>query len=883
MAFFKKKMSDKDFKMMLENEAREQREAKANINDFTLSLNNNAPKKAPMVLTPDEVLGNVETSGLTGTSDTDTIEMATETPSAQDFLFKKMLEAREEQTKVATTAEVTEKPKESEINFANESIEDILKRMEEKAQNEVNSRYGYTPATAKPAKSPVVSAPVQQAVSSTLDGILEDILEPKKETATNDFNVESLIEDMKADVGIFEKEEKTTFSAEANDKLLEIMDEVNTDDISEDLVKEDTTAEETEAQEEILNDNIQQEAEENETIIEEDGFIDATDFVDATDIVENKTEEFTTVFASVKEPTNFVDVSSNYDEDDDDEYEDEEEFDEYLSVYDKQKTLKLINKGKVFSIISLLLGLASLILAFLGEVMFAEIGSDYILASAVTFALSILLNTNLLKAFGKMFTGKLLPDFAVATVSILTIVYNFLAIYMPSLNLISLAFAGAIPVVITETIRLGKYMRIKKSFKLISNESDKNAIIFSQSSTAKDEACKLASFDEANICLTKKTENIIGFVKNTFTRESGGYTVGIVSLFGFAFAIAAAVAGYFSEAISPISCFMATALLIATPAAVFITELPLKLANNRLKFYGSAIFGEKSASQLDNTNCVNIHISDVFPEGTVKLMDFKLLSPNPIDQTLLDAAALTKVARSPLAGLFKQITDETEEEKDLPVDTVVYEERMGISGWVDDRRVFVGNRTLMEAHGFRVPSLDVDKKVLQRGYFPVYLGSENVLCALLIVKYTAHPDVALELKRLASTGTSILIDNCDQNVTGEMVEDYLGLYEDSVYITSRDMQKAFEKEIEKEVSVESPAVVGNSVCGLVSTITAAIKIKKLSKAISILYVILTLCLLAGLVSAVFLGQFNLISSLTIAAALLASSLICALPPYIFRP
>ena len=57
MAFFKKKMSDKEFKMMLENEAREQREAKANINDFTLSLNNDSTKRAPMVLTADELLG----------------------------------------------------------------------------------------------------------------------------------------------------------------------------------------------------------------------------------------------------------------------------------------------------------------------------------------------------------------------------------------------------------------------------------------------------------------------------------------------------------------------------------------------------------------------------------------------------------------------------------------------------------------------------------------------------------------------------------------------------------------------------------------------------------------------------------------------------------
>ena len=878
MAFFKKKMSDKDFKMMLENEAREQREAKANINDFTLSLNNDSTKRAPMVLTADELLGVAQPESKASNTIADNIEMTSDTPSTHDFLFKKMLEAREEQTKAATTPKLEEKPASSEPNyFANESVEEILKRMEEKAQNEVNNRYGYSSPVVKE-EVPVVSAPMQKAVSSTLDGILEDILEPKKETPKNDFNVESLINDMKADVGIYENKNENndvsiTFSAEANEKLNEIIEEVS---------EENGTQETNEAVEEPTNDNIQQETEAYEAIIEDDGFVDAEDIVE-NDVDFSKTEEFkTTVFASVKEPTTFEDISSNYVDDDEDE-EDEEEFDEYLSKADKEKTLKLINKGKAFSIVSLLLGIASLVLALLGEFLFKDNGTNFILASAITFALAVLLNTNLLKAFGKMFTGKLSPDFAVATVSILAIAYNFMAIYLPNLNLISFAVSTTIPLVITESLRLGRYLRIRKSFNLIANENDKNALVFSQSASAKAEACKIASFDEANVAISKKTENIIGFVKNTFSKESNGYIVGVISLFGLAFAIAAAVGGYYSEVISPISCFMATALLIATPAAVLINELPLKLANNRLKFYGSAIFGEKSADQLDSTNCVNIHISDVFPEGTVKLIDFKLLSPNPIDQTLLDAAALTKVAKSPLAGIFKQITDESEEEKNLPVDTVVYEERMGISGWVDDRRVFVGNRTLMEAHGFRVPSLEVDKKVLQRGYFPVYLGSENVLCALLIVKYTAHPDVALELRRLASTGASILINNCDQNVTGEMVEDYLGLYEDSVYVTSRSMQKAFEKEALKEESVEAPAVVGDSVCGLVSTITAAIKIKKLSKAISVLYVILTICLLAGLISAIFLGQFSFISSATISAALLASSLICALPPYIFRP
>ncbi len=881
MALFKKKMSDKDFKMMLENEAREQREAMLNMNTLNLP-NNNSVRKAPLVLTPEELLGNETAKPQTSNSNVaESIDMTSNPPSTEDFLFKKMLEAREESTKKATTPppqpepvkqEPVEVKKEEPAYYELESVEEILKRMEEKANQKVNSIYGY-PTKEEPVKA---TSSVEETVSSALNDILGEVKEPVKEEVKEevkkDFNVESLIDDMKADIGIFEndKDAKEVLSESFTEQKVEVKEE-------EPVILEPTV--EMPKVEEIkvetpLDDNLQQENQVNIDIISDDGFVDAEEIAPAEEL------DKTNIFTSVKEDE-YEDISSNYEDDEDE--EDEEEFDEYNSLEDKEKTLKFINKGKIFSIFSLLIGAASLIFAALGSYLMPENSATFILVSSVLLGLAFVLNINLLKALGRIFTGKFSPDSTVAGVTLLSVIYNFMTIYLPNLKLIPLFLATTIPLVITEIVRLLRYGRINKSFRLIGNDDTKNALVFAESKTAKAEAAKLANFEDANVCLKKKTKNLVGFIKHTFTKESSGFTVGVVSLFGIAFAIAAAVIAYLNETISPISCFMAVMLICATPVTLLITELPLKLANSKLKFYNSAIFGEKTADVLDGTNCINIDIADVFPEGTVKLIDFKLLSPNPIDQTLLDAAALTKVAKSPLAGIFKQITDETEEQKELPVDTVVYEERMGISGWVDNRRVFVGNRTLMEAHGFRVPSLEVDRKVLQRGYFPVYLGTENVLCALLIVKYTAHPEVALELKRLASTGTSILINNCDQNVTGEMVEDYLGLFEDTVYITTRSLQKSLDKESEEVDTVNSAAVVGDNVCGLASTITAAIKVKKLSKAMLVLYVILTICLMAGVVAAIFLKAFNLISALSISVALVASLLIEVLPPYISRP
>ena len=99
---------------------------------------------------------------------------------------------------------------------------------------------------------------------------------------------------------------------------------------------------------------------------------------------------------------------------------------------------------------------------------------------------------------------------------------------------------------------------------------------------------------------------------------------------------------------------------------------------------------------------------------------------------------------------------------------------MGISGWVNDRRVFVGNRDLLLAHGFSgLPPAELDKKIMRKGYFPAYIASDNILCALLVVKYEPDENIAYEIQRLANTGTTILVDNCDPNINSKMLADYL--------------------------------------------------------------------------------------------------------------
>lgn len=90
----------------------------------------------------------------------------------------------------------------------------------------------------------------------------------------------------------------------------------------------------------------------------------------------------------------------------------------------------------------------------------------------------------------------------------------------------------------------------------------------------------------------------------------------------------------------------------------------------------------------------------------------------------------------------------------------------------------------MEAHGIAVPSVETDRKLLRRGYFPVYVATDDKACALLAVQYSVKPELAREFRKISAMGITMLIDSSDPNLTEEMICDYMGLYDDSVKVMS---------------------------------------------------------------------------------------------------
>ena len=116
---------------------------------------------------------------------------------------------------------------------------------------------------------------------------------------------------------------------------------------------------------------------------------------------------------------------------------------------------------------------------------------------------------------------------------------------------------------------------------------------------------------------------------------------------------------------------------------------------------------------------------ELFPSESVLLHGIKTFSGTRIDEAILDAASVVIRAGGPLSSVFRRVIEDKigilQE-----ADALVYEQDMGLSGWVNGRRVLVGARRLLENHGVDVPSRDYEGRYAKDGRKLVYLSIGGV-------------------------------------------------------------------------------------------------------------------------------------------------------------
>lgn len=291
------------------------------------------------------------------------------------------------------------------------------------------------------------------------------------------------------------------------------------------------------------------------------------------------------------------------------------------------------------------------------------------------------------------------------------------------------------------------------------------------------------------------------FLEHSYERPGSGSALHVYAAVSVGASLLAALAyGLVTQSWWQAFYLLALGLCLTAPVALAVAPAEaLWRAARHTRRHGGMLVGTDAVRTFGDLHALVVDAGELFPENAILLNGIKTFAGTRIDEAILDAAAVVITAGGPLSHVFRRVIED--KVNILPeVDTLVYEQDMGLSGWVGGRRVLVGNRRLLENHGVDVPSADYEMRYTKSGRKLVYLSTAGELSAMFVVTYTADDTVVRTLQALNREGVTLLVRTCDSNVTEELITETLRLDDYYVEILHAAARLRYEQLMQEDTS-----------------------------------------------------------------------------------
>ncbi len=322
-------------------------------------------------------------------------------------------------------------------------------------------------------------------------------------------------------------------------------------------------------------------------------------------------------------------------------------------------------------------------------------------------------------------------------------------------------------------------------------------------------------------------------------------------------------------------------LCVSMPAASLPVQLALNQCSSHMLARGGFMVGWKAVRQFGKPDALAVDVADLYPDESMLLHGIKTFGGAHIDDAILDAASLAVRSEGPLSLIFRRII-ENRENLLRKVDNLVYEQGMGLSGWVNDRRVLVGNRRLLQHHGVDVPSSDYEARYAKDGRRLVYLATAGELSAMFVVSYLPDKAFKSALQDLCRAKVTLLVRSCDPNITAEdLCRDFeLDDYYVDMLPSAAGRQYVQLTEGEAEASADAVLASNGHILGKAFALSAC---RSLQVKTSIALTLQTVLAVIGLVlSSIWLGKGLLVFFLSVLLYTVVSALLSWVVPLLRR-
>ena len=363
---------------------------------------------------------------------------------------------------------------------------------------------------------------------------------------------------------------------------------------------------------------------------------------------------------------------------------------------------------------------------------------------------------------------------------------------------------------------VGKILIVKRTeenFRYVAGEFERYAVTNVDNEDAANNFTRGYLSDFPELSTMRRTEFIEDFMKNSYSPDVadtfaakaspviliGGAVLGLLSLI---FDTATGV----DKILSAFAACSGLLSMCCSFSLMIYINYALSRASNKFLKYSSVMLGYSAVDEFADTNSVLVDASELFPEGMIDLVNLKVLSAASIEECILMAASLSCQAGSILqTAFYKMLKGKTE--MLYPVESYIFEDGLGLTGWIENKRVLLGNRKLMENHSIDgLPSLEKEKQYSKNGNAVVYLSISGIATTLFVVR--AIPGLAVSgwLQELENENIVTVIRTIDGFLSKEFISSLFGISPDSIKLLPFRYHKDYEKETEYSPRISSPMI-----------------------------------------------------------------------------
>ena len=193
----------------------------------------------------------------------------------------------------------------------------------------------------------------------------------------------------------------------------------------------------------------------------------------------------------------------------------------------------------------------------------------------------------------------------------------------------------------------------------------------------------------------------------------------------------------------------------------------------------------------------------------------------------------------------------------FPVESYLYEDGLGLLGWIQNKRVLFGNRALMESHSIEgLPTSEKEEQYAKDDSSLLYLSIGGSLAMIFVVRLKASVSVAKGLRDLEKQNITVILRSVDSLLSISRIAELFGVAPNMFKLLPFRYHSEYDEYTSYVEKMSSPMIYSGHFASLAMLITGT---KRLQKSATVGVAIQTLSAVLGIILSVVLtlvGIFN---------------------------